>query len=260
MRRNRQTKEGFVAASVDLPPSRSARLPRSRAALLCLGVALAAVGCGGDTGTSDTGGQPPPATAAPAAATPSAPAAACHSPAPGSPASLHFTTEPTLTVDTHASYTAVLNTNCGAITLSLLTAQAPHTVNSFAFLAGQKYFDHSPCHRLTTAGIFVLQCGDPTGTGTGGPGYTIPDENLSGATYAAGTVAMANTGQAHTGGSQFFLVYRDTQLPPSYTPFAKVTAGLDILQQTAARGTTNGGPDGAPRSPVVIDSVSVTKA
>jgi peptidyl-prolyl cis-trans isomerase B (cyclophilin B) len=250
-----------VAATVDLPTSRSVRLPRSRAALLlCLGLALAAAACGGDTGTGAAGSQPPPATAAPATATPSAPAVACQNPAPGSPASLHFATEPVLAVDTHGSYTAVLNTNCGAVTLSLLTAQAPHTVNSFVFLAGQKYFDHSPCHRLTTAGIFVLQCGDPTGTGTGSPGYTIPDENLAGATYAAGTVAMANTGQPHTGGSQFFLVYRDTQLPPSYTPFAKVTAGLDILQRIAARGTTNGGPDGAPRSPVVIDSVSVTKA
>src|SRR5262249_61606465 len=122
------------------------------------------------------------------------------------------------------------------------------------------YFAPSPCHRLTTAGIFVLQCGDPTGTGTGGPGYTIPDENLSGATYAAGTVAMANTGQAHTGGSQFFLVYRDTQLPPSYTPFAKVTGGLDVLQQIAGLGTSTGGPDGAPRVRVVIDAVTVTKA
>lgn len=249
-----------MAATVDLPPSRSPRERRARAAFLLLaGLALAAAACGGDTGAGSSG-QPPPATAAPAA-TASAPATnPCHGAAPGSPASLHFGTEPPMTVDTHAAYSATLNTNCGAVTLSLLAAQAPHTVNSFVFLAGQKYFDHSPCHRLTTAGIFVLQCGDPTGTGTGGPGYTIPDENLSGAAYPAGTVAMANTGQPHTGGSQFFLVYRDTQLPPSYTPFARVTAGLDILQQVAALGTTNGGPDGAPKAGVVIDSVSVTKA
>jgi peptidyl-prolyl cis-trans isomerase B (cyclophilin B) len=252
-----------VAAIVDLPPSGSPRKSRARAALVVfLGLALAgAAACGGDTGTSSSGSQAP-ATAAPATPT-AAPSAApnpCHSPAPGSPSTAHFNAEPAMTIDIHAAYTAALNTNCGAVTLSLLAAQAPHTVNSFVFLAGQKYFDHSPCHRLTTAGIFVLQCGDPTGTGTGGPGYTIPDENLNGATYAAGTVAMANTGQPHTGGSQFFLVYRDTQLPPSYTPFAKVTAGLDILQQIAALGTTNGSPDGPPKGGVVIDSVAVTKA
>jgi peptidyl-prolyl cis-trans isomerase B (cyclophilin B) len=223
------------------------------ALVLSLALALAAA-CGGDSGSSGDTGQAAPATSAPPAAT-----GPCHGAAPGSPASLHFGAEPALTVDQHAGYTAVLSTNCGAITLSLAVAQAPHTVNSFAFLAGQRYFDHTPCHRLTTAGIFVLQCGDPTGTGSGGPGYTIPDENLAGATYPAGTVAMANTGRPHTGGSQFFLVYRDTQLPPSYTPFAKVTGGLDVLQQIAALGTT-GGTDGPPRGGVVIDSVTVTKS
>jgi peptidyl-prolyl cis-trans isomerase B (cyclophilin B) len=250
-----------VAAVVDLQPSRSPRRARALAALLlAVGLVLAAA-CGSDTGTGSTGSQPPPATTAPAtSAPPAAPVGPCHSPAPGSPASLHFSAEPAMAVDSHATYTAVLNTNCGAVTLNLEAAQAPHTVNSFVFLAGQKYFDHSPCHRLTTAGIFVLQCGDPTGTGTGGPGYTIPDENLAGATYPAGTVAMANTGQPHSGGSQFFLVYRDTQLPPAYTPFAKITAGLDVLQQIAALGTTTGSSDGPPRGGVVIDSVSVTKA
>jgi peptidyl-prolyl cis-trans isomerase B (cyclophilin B) len=248
-----------VAAIVDLPPSRSPRRPRARAALvLFLGLALAAAACGGGSGA---GAEAPP-TAAPATPTaaPSAGPNLCHSPAPGGPSTAHFNAEPPLSIDTHGSYTAVLNTNCGAVTLSLLAAQAPHTVNSFVFLAGQKYFDHSPCHRLTTAGIFVLQCGDPTGTGTGGPGYTIPDENLNGATYPAGTVAMANTGQPHSGGSQFFLVYRDTQLPPSYTPFAKVSEGLPILQQVAALGTANGGPDGPPRAGLTIDSVTVNKA
>jgi peptidyl-prolyl cis-trans isomerase B (cyclophilin B) len=251
-----------MAAIVDLPPSRSSRRPRARAApVLFLGLVLAgAAACGGDSGTGDT--QAPPPTAAPAVPTaaPTAAANPCHSPAPGSPSTAHFNAEPPLSIDARASYSAVLNTSCGAVTLSLLAAQAPHTVNSFVFLAGQKYFDHSPCHRLTTAGIFVLQCGDPTGTGTGGPGYTIPDENLNGATYPAGTVAMANTGQPHTGGSQFFLVYRDTQLPPSYTPFARVTDGLPLLQQIAALGTANGGPDGRPRAGVTIDSVTVNKA
>jgi peptidyl-prolyl cis-trans isomerase B (cyclophilin B) len=173
---------------------------------------------------------------------------------------VRFPAEPPLTVVAGSAYTAALATNCGNVTLALDAAHAPHTVNSFVFLAGQRYFDHSPCHRLTTAGIYVLQCGDPTGTGTGGPGYTIPDENLSGATYPAGTVAMANTGRPHSGGSQFFLVYRDTQLPPSYTPFARISAGLDVLQAIAAMGTTSGGPDGPPKANVVIDAVTSTRA
>ena len=242
-----------MAAVVNSPTSRPGT---ARAVLaLAVGLALAVAACGDDSGSAGTAQAPPPATSA----APTAAQGPCHSPAPGSPAALHFAAEPPVTVDVHASYTAVLSTSCGAITLSLLVAKAPHTVNSFVFLAGQKYFDHTPCHRLTTSGIFVLQCGDPTGRGTGGPGYTIPDENLAGATYPAGTVAMANTGQPHTGGSQFFLVYRDTQLPPQYTPFAKITAGLDVLQQIAALGTTTGGPDGPPRGGVVIDSVAVTK-
>ena len=244
-------REDPVAFGLDCPPMSLRALP-------ALGLLLIAAACG-ESGTGGTDqAAPPPTAATPAPPSPTA-AGPCHAPAPGSPAGLRFQAEPALSIDVHAAYTAVLATNCGNVTLALDSARAPHTVNSFVFLAGQKYFDHSPCHRLTTAGIFVLQCGDPTGTGTGGPGYTIPDENLSGATYPAGTVAMANTGQPHSGGSQFFLVYRDTQLPPSYTPFARVTGGLDVLQQIAGLGTASGGPDGAPRVRVVIDGVTVTR-
>jgi peptidyl-prolyl cis-trans isomerase B (cyclophilin B) len=107
-----------------------------------------------------------------------------------------------------------------------------------------------------------LQCGDPTGTGTGGPGYTIPDENLAGATYPAGTIAMANTGQPHTGGSQFFFVYANTSLPPQYTPFGHVdAAGLAVLRKIAAAGTddSNGPGDGKPNQSVVIERFTVRK-
>ena len=111
-----------------------------------------------------------------------------------------------------ALYTATIKTNQGTIVATLDGAKAPHTVNSFNFLAGQGYFDNSPCHRLTTQGIFVLQCGDPSGTGTRRSRATRSrDENLQGATYPAGTLAMANTGQPHTGGSQFFICYADTR-------------------------------------------------
>ncbi|MEY9908374.1 cyclophilin family peptidyl-prolyl cis-trans isomerase [Catenulispora sp. MAP12-49] len=152
-----------------------------------------------------------------------------------------------------------LHTNRGDIVIALNAAKAPHTVNSFNFLAGQKFFDGSRCHRLTTQGIYVLQCGDPTGTGTGGPGYQFQDENLAGATYPAGTVAMANAGPG-TNGSQFFLVYKDTALPPSYTPFGTISSGLDVLTKIAAGGDdeSNGAGDGHPKIDVVLTTVTVT--
>jgi peptidyl-prolyl cis-trans isomerase B (cyclophilin B) len=134
-------------------------------------------------------------------------------------------------------------------------------VNSFVFLAVKKYFNKTHCHRLTTSGIFVLQCGDPTGTGSGGPGYKFDDENLTGATYPAGTVAMANSGP-NTNGSQFFLVYKDsTQLQPKYTPFGTIVSGLNIIQNVAKAGSdnANGPGDGHPKKKVVIKSVSIKK-
>ncbi|MFJ5831090.1 peptidylprolyl isomerase [Streptomyces sp. NPDC093089] len=177
--------------------------------------------------------------------------------------------EPKLTVDAKATYAMSLKTNEGAITITMDAAKTPRTVNSFAHLADKKYFDGTKCHRLTTQGIFVLQCGDPKGDGTGGPGYTIPDENLgalgkAGAdgtvTFPAGTVAMANTGQPGTGGSQFFLVYKDTKLPPTYTPFGKIdAAGLKAVQDVAAAGVDGGASDGAPKKAVTIEKATVAK-
>jgi peptidyl-prolyl cis-trans isomerase B (cyclophilin B) len=153
---------------------------------------------------------------------------------------------------------ATLTTNQGAIVIKLDAAKAPCTVNSFVYLAHAKYFDSTPCHRLTTAGIFVLQCGDPTGSGGGGPGYQFADENLKGAVYPAGTVAMANAGPG-TNGSQFFLVYKDTTLAPNYTPFGTITGGLAVVQKIAAAGSdnSNGDGDGKPNLPVKITSVTV---
>ncbi len=108
---------------------------------------------------------------------------------------------------------ATIATSVGTLEATLDADKAPCTVNSFVSLAKQGFFDNTPCHRLTTAGIYVLQCGDPTGTGTGGPGYTIPDEFSTTDTYGPGTLAMANTGQPNSGGSQFFIVYKNTPLP-----------------------------------------------
>ncbi|MEU1423428.1 peptidylprolyl isomerase [Kitasatospora sp. NPDC005751] len=216
----------------------------------------------------DTAAAPPTAPSAPTATdeptTPTrTPVEGCADPAPGAPNGKQWKAEPAMSVDAAGKYTATLDTNCGKVTLSLDAAKAPHTVNSFAFLAGEQYFDHTKCHRLTTGGIFVLQCGDPTASatnpgGTGGPGYKFADENLTGATYPAGTLAMANSGPG-TNGSQFFLVYKDTQLGPNYTPFGKITGGLDVLQKIAAAGTLEGGTDGHPMADVTLNSVTAAK-
>ncbi len=162
--------------------------------------------------------------------------------------------------------TLTLTTNCGPIIISLLGSKAPITVTSIATLANAGYYNKSLCHRLTTEGIFVLQCGDPTASGSGSPtgwkGYV--DENLpkvGAKNYPAGTVAMANSGPK-TNGSQFFLVYQDTQLGPNYTIWGKITKGLDLVQKIGAVGAYQMSgeqamyaPDGFP-----IQMVEIVKA
>jgi len=180
--------------------------------------------------------------------------------------------------DYTASYQATINTNLGKITFNLLNSKATCTVNSFVHLAEAGYFNNTQCHRLVTSGIYVLQCGDPTATattkltcsttsniGAGTPGYDFASENLTGAKYPAGTVAMANEGTATSNGSQFFIVYQDSTsgLTAAYTPFATVSSGLDIVQNVAKDGyscqyASSGG--GAPKEKVIIDSVTIKKA
>ena len=182
---------------------------------------------------------------------------------------------PPATPDLTAKFAATIRTNRGTIIMDLFGKQAPCTVGSFVSLASQKYFDNTPCHRLTTSGIFVLQCGDPTGLGSGGPGYGFYNENLSSlkpapagssggsvAIYPAGIVAMANTGQPGSNGSQFFLVYDKTELGPNYTPFGQIVSGLNIVQQVAKAGSdnSNGTGDGHPKETVQIESVTISKA
>jgi peptidyl-prolyl cis-trans isomerase B (cyclophilin B) len=150
----------------------------------------------------------------------------------------------------------VIASNAGDIPVTLDADATPCTVNSFVSLADQGYFDGTTCHRLTTQGIYVLQCGDPTASGAGGPGYSFGDELSGKETYKAGTLAMANAGP-DTNGSQFFIVYEDSQLPPSYTVFGHVDdAGLTVVKQIAEKGTKTGAPDGPPKEPVEIESVT----
>ncbi|MGW0702816.1 peptidylprolyl isomerase [Streptomyces sp. NPDC002867] len=177
--------------------------------------------------------------------------------------------EPAMSIDKKAKYTFALKTNEGDIAIAMDAAKTPRTVNSFKSLADKGYFDGTKCHRLTTQGIFVLQCGDPKGDGTGGPGYTIPDENLTAlgkagadgtVTYPAGTVAMANTGQPNSGGSQFFLVYKDSKLPPTYTPFGTMDdKSLKAVQAVGKAGVEGGASDGAPKKAVSIEKATVPK-
>ena len=213
--------------------------------------ALALTACGGSSGGADA--------LQPSAGASGGGGVQCSEPPSDKPSDQHYGSEPKVTIEP-TTYTATIVTNCGTIRVSLDGKAAPHTVNSFAFLAGKHYFDNTPCHRLTTSGILVLQCGDPTGTGQGGPGYEFQDENLRGASYPTGTVAMANAGP-NTNGSQFFFVYGNTPLPPSYTPFGKVVSGLDILNYIAKKGSddSNGPGDGAPNQKVVIESFTVAK-
>jgi peptidyl-prolyl cis-trans isomerase B (cyclophilin B) len=202
----------------------------------------------------------------PSATAPSKAPDPCGKPAAGTVAKLQWKKEPAMSIDKSAKYTMTLATTCGDIPVDLKASAAPHTVNSFSFLAGKGYLDHTRCHRLTTTGIYVLQCGDPSGSGSGGPGYTLPDENLKdkslkGGFYPAGTIAMANTGKPHTGGSQFFLVYQKSQLPASYTPFGTVSAkGMTVLKKIAAAGESTGQGDGAPNATVVINKATVAKS
>lgn len=157
--------------------------------------------------------------------------------------------------------TATIVTTCGDIELELAAAAAPQTVASFAFLAEEGYWEDSPCHRLTTSGIYVLQCGDPTGSGRGNPGYGYGIENApADGTYPPGTLAMARTQDPNSNGGQFFIVYDDTMLPTEgggYSVFGSVTAGLDIVQAIAVQGVSGGAGDGAPAQPISILSVDL---
>ena len=165
-----------------------------------------------------------------------------------------------------------VTTNRGPIVIQMNASQTPCTVASFTHLAVRHFFDNTACHRLVTAAIFILQCGDPSGTGRGGPTYVFPNEPTAGpppspaphapglVRYPRGTVALANFG-GDTNGSQFFIAYRDSPIPPGYPTFGVVTSGMDVIEQVAA-----GGDDGAfapspggghPKLPIVIQSVTV---
>ncbi|HEX8973465.1 peptidylprolyl isomerase [Oryzihumus sp.] len=193
-------------------------------------------------------------------ATPATPSASSSS---ASPSPSVTRTLPPKSLAAGKTFVATITTNRGPITVQLDGTKAPQTVASFLQLAGDGYWANSRCHRLTTAGIFVLQCGDPTGTGNGNPGYGYGIENApKDGKYPTGTLAMARTSDPNSNGGQFFIVYKDTQLPTDgggYTIFGTVTSGLDIVKKTAAAGVQGGQTDGPPAQPISIQKVVVTE-
>jgi peptidyl-prolyl cis-trans isomerase B (cyclophilin B) len=219
-------------------------------AALLVPTALLLAGCGQSDTSSDAGSTPSPSTSASASASAGARGSCTYT--PSGPAAKKVDLPPS---EPDPAPSLTITTNRGPVKVTLNGTDTPCTSGSFTSLARQGYFDGTKCHRLTTQGIFVLQCGDPTGTGSGGPGYSFPDELSGQETYPAGTVAMANAGP-DTNGSQFFLVYADSSLPPSYAVFGTMdTAGVKVVRAIAKAGTSDGGGDGAPKQPVVIQSV-----
>ena len=230
------------------------RLAASAAALVLLPT-LAACGGGSSSSTAQDNATSTPAAPGPSS---SAGSTSCDSPADPQSATRKVNPPPS-TPDVQGQVPVTMTTSIGTLHATLDADKTPCTVNSFVSLAKQGFFDKTPCHRLTTSNIFVLQCGDPSGLGTGGPGYTIPDELSPSDTFPAGTLAMANTGQPDTGGSQFFVVYQDTALPPQYTVFGHIdAASLKLVQKVAKKGTDNafGQGDGHPKVPVNLTQVT----
>jgi peptidyl-prolyl cis-trans isomerase B (cyclophilin B) len=197
-----------------------------------------------------------------AAATPTAGACSFTKAAATSGSKLKDVGTPSTTVARSGTQTLALNTSLGEIDIKMDVTHAPCNSASFAYLAGKKFFDNSPCHRLASNPP-MLQCGDPSGTGTGGPTYTVNDENLptgKNPTYPKGTVAVANTGSKNTGSSQFFIMYKDSDLTASYTVLGTITKGMDVVQKVAAGGD-DGSLDpspggGKPKIPITVKTAT----
>lgn len=166
-----------------------------------------------------------------------------------------YPSAPVMSIDPAKKYIATLHTEKGDIEIELAAAATPITVNNFVFLAREKFYDSVVFHRTIPG--FMIQGGDPTGTGSGGPGYRFDDEQFSGE-YKRGTVAMANAGP-NTNGSQFFIMHADYALPPNYVIFGQVTKGLEAVDAIAMAPTQSGGEGSKPVTPVKIISVDIVE-
>jgi cyclophilin family peptidyl-prolyl cis-trans isomerase len=264
---NRRTRNRQLARLAQRRYAERRRRQRRRArvvgAVLAIGlvgltVAFLAVTRGGKTRASASQTPNPSASASPGAV-------ACNGSVPKAAAEKkpHFDHAPKMTIDTSRTYTATVRTSCGTFVIDLLADRAPKTVNSFVFLAGKGFFDGTIIHRIDT-GIDIVQGGDPTGTGTGGPGYSIPDELTGHESYGPGVVAMANAGP-NTGGSQFFIVFgpkgHNLDSTPNFTIFGRVVKGLDVVRKIGALPITDpsAGLSGQqPVQSVYLDKVTVS--
>jgi cyclophilin family peptidyl-prolyl cis-trans isomerase len=191
------------------------------------------------------------------AASPSTAASTAAQGAPVSAVPKQFSSAPPMSIDQSKKYTATIDTSMGTMKAELFANEAPATVNNFVFLAQQGFYDGVTFHRVINN--FMVQTGDPTGTGTGGPGYRFNDEPVK-RQYSRGTLAMANAGP-NTNGSQFFIVHKDYPLPPNYTIFGQLTDGLDVLDKiaTTPTGPGRGGPD-TPRTSITINSIKIDES
>jgi peptidyl-prolyl cis-trans isomerase B (cyclophilin B) len=256
-----RAKRRYVKRQAKLAQRRQARRTRQQVIGAALAVVVVIVGVFALTKLTGSSGNKTPAASSPTS-TPSGTATNSACPKATTKAIAkpqQFKAPPPKSLAANRDWTATVATTCGTMTFKLDGTKAPQTVASFIFLARKGFFDNTACHRLTTSGIFVLQCGDPTATGNGGPGYGFGIENApKSGDYPAGTVAMARSDDPKSNGSQFFIVYQDSKLPTTgggYTIFGSVTNGLDVVKNVAVGGTTGG--DGPPNSPVNITSVSV---
>jgi cyclophilin family peptidyl-prolyl cis-trans isomerase len=226
---------------------------------------LAVAGCGPSTPQFAATPQPTPKPAA-VTPVPAVTIAVAKAPPAASPAAQgvqvsaapkSYPAPPAMQIDPAKKYTATIETNQGTMKADLFANEAPTTVNNFVFLARDGYYNNVPFHRVIRD--FMIQTGDPTGRGTGGPGYRFNDEPVS-RNYERGTLAMANAGP-NTNGSQFFIVHKDYPLPKNYTIFGKLTDGLDTLDKIATTPTGPGtGGENTPRTPINITSINIDEA
>jgi cyclophilin family peptidyl-prolyl cis-trans isomerase len=181
----------------------------------------------------------------------------------GSNMTKQWSTPPAVTIDASKKYTATFDTSLGTFKVELLASESPKTVNNFVFLARQGFYDGTIFHRIIKS--FMIQGGDPTGTGMGGPGYNIPDELPVKHPYAPGIVAMANTGRPNSGGSQFFICTgadsKSLDRMPSYTEFGLVSEGMDVVQKIASvQVMASNGETSKPVVPPVINKITISEA
>lgn len=265
--RRRLQRQGQRRAAQEVRRRRATLVVSIVGALAVLGVVVGFVVANtGNSSTPSSSGSPsvttsPSATTTPTASSSTTPrvlSGSCSYPTSGTAA--RKVSKPATTEPTKGTVTVDVQTNRGDMTFTLDRATAPCTVGSFVSLVRQKFYDESPCPRIDTSSLFILQCGDPTGTGGGGPGYTIPDEYTGKEKYTTGVLAMATAGTPNSGGSQFFIVYKTDDLPASYTIFGHVTKGLDVVDKVAAAGDDGSNPDGGgkPKLPIELTKLTVT--